>query len=97
MTVILSVLVFLCIAAFLTPQAHAIIFLPAIILIPIAKIVAIIIGGFSFPTLGIGALWSKLFGKSLKKTIIILTSLLLLIAVALVIIFKIHNPYRPLF
>ena len=42
-------------SAFLAPQAHAIIFLPAIVLIPIAKIVAVIIGGFSFPALGVGA------------------------------------------
>jgi|GEM_PF-5905660 len=92
-----SVIILLGLSAFLAPQAHAIIFLPAIVLIPIAKIVAVIIGGFSFPALGVGALWSKLFGKSLKRTIGVIVVILLIIAVVLVIFFKFHNPDRPLF
>lgn len=96
MKLFLSLLIIFTVAAILAPRAHAIIFLPAIILIPIAKIVAVVIGGFSFPALGIGAVWSKLFGKSLKRTIFILVVILIVIALALMFILKIQNPDRPL-
>ena len=94
---IVPVTIILLLAAFITPQAHAIIFLPAVVLIPIAKIVAFIIGGFSFPALSVGALWSKLFHKSLKRTLIVITCLLILLTIILVVIFKLHNPDRPFF
>ncbi len=80
----------------LYPQrAHAIIFLPAIILIPIAKIIAVVIGGFSIPSLGLGALITKLFGKSLKKTLVIIFLILLVIGIFLSLLLKLHNPDRP--
>ncbi|HSW96361.1 MAG TPA: hypothetical protein VLF89_00895 [Candidatus Saccharimonadales bacterium] len=94
---IISVAIILGLCIFIVPQAHAIIFLPAAILIPIAKIVALIIGGFSFPALGIGALWSKLFHTSLKRTLLIIIFILLCLSLLLVIFFKMHNPDRPLF
>lgn len=93
----LSVIVALCLFAFTVKPAHAIIFLPAIVLIPIAKIVAIIMGGFSLPALGVGALWSKLFGKSLRRTITIIITLLVILGLVFAIFLKIHNPERPLF
>ena len=93
----LSVIVILLVSSLFAPQAHAIIFLPAIVLIPIAKIVALIIGGFSFPALGVGALWSKLFGKSLGRTILVIIAILVVLAIILAIFFKLHNPDRPLF
>lgn len=80
-----------------SPRAHAIIFLPALILIPIAKIVAIIIGGLALPALGIGTIWSKLFGKSLTQTLLICCLLLALLAVIISIFLKLHTPQRPLF
>jgi hypothetical protein len=80
----------------LHPQkAHAIIFLPAIILIPIAKIVAIVIGGFSIPSLGLGALIHKLFGKSLKKTLVFIFLFLVFLGILLGLFLKLHNPDRP--
>jgi hypothetical protein len=84
-------------AAFITPKAHAIIFLPALLLIPIAKIVAIIIGGLSLPALGVGALWSNLFKKSLKRTIVVIAIMMVIIALILILFLKLHNPDRPLF
>lgn len=80
---------------FYPPKAHAIIFLPAIILIPIAKIIAFVIGGFSIPSLGIGALITKLFGKSLKKTLAFILLFLIVVGILLAIILKLHNPDRP--
>jgi len=77
--------------------AYAIIFLPAIILIPIAKIVAIIIAGFSIPAVSITAVWSKLFHKSLKQTLIILLIALILLGICVGFFLKLHNPARPWF
>lgn len=94
---VLSVIVILLVTSLFAPQAHAIIFLPAIALIPIAKIVALIIASFSFPALAIGALWSKLFGKSLGRTISVIIAILVVLAIILAIFFKLHNPDRPLF
>lgn len=82
---------------FYPPKTHAIIFLPAIILIPIAKIIAFVIGGFSIPSLGLGALVTKLFGKSLKKTLLIIFLLLIIAGILLAIFLKLHNPDRPWF
>lgn len=92
---VFSVIVVLLADLSFAPKAHAIIFLPAIILIPIAKIVALIIGGFSFPALGIGVLWSKLFKKSIKRTILVIAVLLAVLAIILAVVFKLHNPDRP--
>ena len=94
---LLSVSIVLALMVFFPPKAHAIIFLPALILIPIAKIVALIIGGFSVPAVGIGALWSRLFKKSLKRTLGVILLLLLFLALVLIILLKLHNPERPLF
>jgi hypothetical protein len=94
---VISVISLLLFLAFVTPRAHAIIFLPAVILIPIAKIVALVIGGFSFPALGLGALWSKLFRTSIKRTLSIIITLLILLGILLVVLLKIYNPDRPLF
>lgn len=97
MKLFFSVIVVLILGTLFAPRAHAIIFLPAIILIPIAKIVALIIGGFSLPAFGLGALWSKLFKKSLKRTIVVVVILLIILAAILVIFLKLYNPDRPLF
>jgi hypothetical protein len=77
--------------------AHAIIFLPALILIPIAKLVAVIIGGLSIPALSVSAIWSKLTKQSLKKTIVLVIVALIVLAIIVAVILKIENPSRPLF
>ncbi len=97
MRLVLSVITILAATLFFAPQAHAIIFLPAIILIPIAQIIAFIIGGFALPTLGIGVLWGKLSGKSLRKTVVVSVVLLLIIVIAVAIFLRVENPNRPLF
>lgn len=97
MRILLSVVFILISMHFLAPKAHAIIFLPAIILLPIIKIIALIIGGFSIPALGIGALSGKLFHASPKKSIPIVIGVLIILAVILAIFLKLENPERPLF
>lgn len=97
MIILLSVVFILISMHFLAPKAHAIIFLPAIILLPIIKIIALIIGGFSIPALGIGALSGKLFHASPKKSIPIVIGVLIILAVILAIFLKLENPERPLF
>jgi len=97
MRIIFSVLLLLAAAHFSAQKAHAIIFLPAIILLPIIKIIALIIGGFSIPALGIGALSGKLFHASPKKSIPIIIGVLIILAIILAIFLKLENPERPLF
>lgn len=93
----LSVIVIFQVFSLFAPGAHALILIPAIVLIPIAKIVALIIGGFTFPALSVGVLWSKLFGKSLGRTICVILAIFVVLAVILAIYLKLHNPERPLF
>lgn len=93
----LSVLIIFTLGLYLTPKAHAIIFLPALILIPIAKILAIVIAGFAFPALGLGAIWSNLFEKSYKRTFLVIGVLFILLITILAIFIKLQNPERPWF
>lgn len=76
---------------------HAIIYLPAVVLIPIAKIVAIIISGFSFPVIGLGMLIGRVFRKSSTRMAVVSIFLLIIICVILVVLLKIANPERPFF
>lgn len=77
--------------------AHAIIFLPAIILIPIAHIIGVIIAGLAVPALAIGTLISALWKKPLVRTLLIVVSVVVLGALAFGIGLKMMNPDRPLF
>lgn len=93
--------VFLCLIFFLTflilpKSAHAIIFLPALILVPVAKIIAVIIAGFSVPAMGMGALFSKISKKPLLKTIFIAIFILIFISILIGIVLKLVNPLRPI-
>jgi len=77
------------------PKAHAIIFLPAVILIPIAKIVAVIFGIAILPALTISSLFARFkklsFGKAVLLILTVITVIILMVAIAL----KIANPDRP--
>lgn len=93
-----AVLMLLIFGSLAVPRdAHAIIFLPALILIPIAKFVAIILAGFAIPTMGIGALAGKMFRLSRKQTIAAILSFLFIAAVCLGLFLKLHDPSRPMF
>lgn len=77
-------------------DTHAIIFLPALILIPIAKIVTVIIGGLSLPVLGVGGFWGKITKGSAKRGIFTGIGVLVVIAIILLFLLKIVNPEHPL-
>ena len=95
MRLILTGIIVIILTFISTPKAHAIIFLPALILIPIAKIIALIVGGLALPTLGIGTVGGKLYNKPVVKIIFALTIIILLFALALAVFLKIQNPDRP--
>lgn len=96
MSVVL-VLMLLFTAIIVPERSYGIIFLPALILIPIAKILAVLLAGFSIPALGVGALWSKMTKKSIWHGIGYAVVALLLIAVIVGIVLKVIHPDRPLF
>jgi hypothetical protein len=77
-------------------RVDAIIFLPAIILIPIAKIIAVLIGGFSLPVIGASAFVNKITGKSAAKGILYGIIILVVLGVIAAVVLKLVNPDRPL-
>ncbi len=97
MKIITSLLVSIMVFIFFVNEAKAIIIIPAIILIPIVKLVAIIISGFSLPVIGVTAYFHKISNKSVVKGIFIGVGILVIIAVLTAIILKLINPSRPLF
>lgn len=83
------------IAVTVLPKAHAIVILPAVVLIPIIKIVAMVIGGLSLPAVGMSALWSKLFGKPLTQTIAWMLVVLLVLGILLTVYLRYYLPNHP--
>lgn len=83
-------------ALFFPSRTHAIIVLPAVILIPIAKIVALIIGGLSFPLISLGV-FIHTFTKNYKLALLISLSILIFAAIVSAVILKQKFPDNPLF
>lgn len=96
MRTVLSILLFFPLLFLFASDAHAIVVIPALILIPIAKILAVIVGSFALPVVGIGALVGKIKGNSVAKGIVLGIIALLLLAVIVGIVLVIQNPERPL-
>lgn len=88
--VMLSILIF-------PRYSYAIIFLPPLILIPIAKTVAVFIGFASAPLAGAGALWAYVSKKPIIRAMLISFGILVLMAVFLGVLLKTLNPERPFF
>lgn len=84
------------IALTMLPKAHAIVILPAVVLIPIIKIVALVIGGLSLPAVGMSALWSRVFGKPLTQTIAWMLVVLLVLGVLLTLWLRFYLPNHPI-
>jgi hypothetical protein len=90
------VLIYTTLLAMAVPRsAEAIIFLPAIVLIPIANILVVLIGGLTAPFAAIAAIFSKIFHIPLKKALAITLIVLFLVALSVVIFLKLQNPDRP--
>jgi hypothetical protein len=93
-------IIYLClivfILPFITPQtAQAIILLPALVLIPIAKIISLIIGALLFPFVGGVAVWGKISQKPVYKMIAVSIVLLIVVGIVLALGLKLSNPDRP--
>ena len=77
-------------------NANAIIFIPAVILIPIAKILAVLAAGFSAPTILTGAIVGKAAKRPVMQTVLIAVGLLILILILVGLFLKLSNPERPI-
>ncbi len=78
-------------------KAHAIVLLPAVLLIPIVKLVAIVMASVSVPVASVGVLWSRLFGKKLPVAVAWVILAVLVVGLSVGIWAKISSPDRPLF
>lgn len=95
MKYIVSLLIIIFLHLIYPKSAQAIIFLPALILIPIAKIIGILIAFFSVPATGLGVLWAKLSRRPILKTVLLSILVLLFLALFMGLLLKIVNPNRP--
>lgn len=77
-------------------NSEAIILMPAVILIPIAKLIALFITGFILPVTGIGVIYSKYTHKPVVKILIIFLSIMIVLALIAGVILKIVQPHRSL-
>lgn len=93
--VIVGLLFFVVLTALSVSNAHAIIVLPALLLIPIAKLVAIVISGFIIPVAGISAFISSLRKKSFAQLFLFGIGILLVVGIVLAVILKLLHPDRP--
>lgn len=89
----LFILLFFVILFFPQP-AHAIIILPALILIPVAKAVAIVIGALTLPSVGVGIVMRKLFNTPIKKVVMSILIVLMIIISLTVLFLKMIYPNR---
>lgn len=94
---IASLLLGILIFVFFADESKAIIIIPAVILIPIVKLVAIIISGFTIPIFGITTYFHKLSNKPIIRGIYVSIAILLALATLIAIVLKLMNPSRPLF
>ena len=77
-------------------QVHAIVFLPALLLIPLAKLIAVIVSAFSIPAASIGVFIAKIT-KNRRLAWGIAIAILLVITVSATFILKWKNPDNPWF
>lgn len=75
-------------------RAHAIIILPALILIPIAQLIAVIVSGLSIPAISIGIFIAKI-KKNRRLAIVIPLLLVLTISFVMALILKWKFPENP--
>lgn len=79
-----------------TKEVYAVIFLPALILIPLAHLVGLLLIGLSFPLYAIGFVWHLLTKHSLKRTFVAATVLLAVFLLICAVVLKLLFPAMPL-
>lgn len=89
-------IIILCYFLIFPPRVHAIVILPAIILIPLVKLVALIIGTFSVPVVSVGVMLAKITKKN-KLAFISSCILLLLIGIIAAVVLRLTHPQNPWF
>jgi hypothetical protein len=97
MILFVSVLSILIVYLYLSLPVHAILFFTPAILLPVAKIIALVWGAFSLPALSVGVIWRKLFRKHKKRVYFVIFAVMIGIGVLLAVVLKIANPSRPWF
>jgi hypothetical protein len=80
---------------FFPSTAHAIILLPAVVLIPIAKIIAVVIGWFSVSSLSFGVIWSKHYKTKLSRVLLVIGISIIIISILVALFLRWQNPQRP--
>lgn len=78
------------------PEAHAIVVLPAVILIPLVKLIAIVVGAFSVPVTSLGLILGKLT-KNYPRMLIVSFLILCIIAIITTLILRKLYPLNPWF
>jgi hypothetical protein len=97
MLLILLLVVFASVSLLNPPASQAIVFLPAVILIPITKIVAVIMGGASLPSLLASLIWGKRQQRSWLLILGLTLLLVLIIGLVAAVVIWLLNPERPFF
>lgn len=92
-SVLLSIIFFLASRS----EPKAIIVIVPVILIPIVKIVALIIGAFAIPVVSLSTWYLKLKKKPIYFGILIGLIILIILGITITFGFKLVNPQRPLF
>lgn len=78
-------------------KTYALVFVPPLLLIPIAKLIAVILGGLALPTLGISTIVSKGKKNAILRTLLFFICVLLIVGILTTLFLKIQNPSRPWF
>lgn len=78
----------------LPPRAHAIIILPAVALIPLAKLIAVIVGTLSIPAASLGTMVG-IFTKNRKLGISVTLIVITVLTVAVAYFLRVKNPHNP--
>lgn len=89
-TLLISMLVY-------SQKTYALVFVPPLLLIPIAKLIAVILGGLALPTLGISTIVSKGKKNAILRTLLFFICVLIVVGILTTLFLKIQNPSRPWF
>ena len=92
-----SILLSFALLILFTNEAKAIVVLVPVVLIPIVKILAVIIGAFAVPVVSLSTFFYKIKKKSPIAGMLIGIVLLILLGIIVILILKTVNPQRQLY
>ena len=97
MNIIASFLLFLIFFFVSVTDAKAIIVITPVVLIPIVKIVALVIGTLATPVISLSTFYLKLKKKSVLLGFAVGILILIILGVMITLGFKLINPQRPIY